>query len=91
MGVANFSQNIVQVSKGSKLKLVDDGPFEHILENGKWNENGLPVTMREAGAPLVNNLDVTGGTVEIGPFTKAGDYHLYCTIHKGMNLTILGV
>lgn len=89
MGVANFSQNIVQVAKGSKLTLVDDGPFQHILDNGRWDANGLPVTMREAGAPLVNNLDVTGGSVAIGPLTTAGVYHLYCTIHKGMNLTIL--
>lgn len=91
MGVANFSQDIVQVPKGSKLKLVDDGPFQHILENGRWNTNGLPVTTREPGAPAVNNLDVTGGAVEIGPFTTAGVYHLYCTIHQGMNLTILVV
>jgi plastocyanin len=37
----------------------------------------------------VNNLDVTGGSVAIGPFTTAGVYHLYGTIHTGMNLTIL--
>lgn len=89
MGVGSFSQNLALVPKGEKLKLVDDGPFQHILENGRWNANGIPTTEREPGAPVVSNLDVTAGSIEIGPFTTAGVYHLYCTIHKGMNLTIL--
>lgn len=49
------------------------------------------MTVSEADAPEVNNDDVTGGTIEIGPFTTSGVYHVYCTIHKGMNLTILVV
>jgi plastocyanin len=31
----------------------------------------------------------SGGSVEIGPFTTAGTYHIYCTVHQGMNLEII--
>jgi plastocyanin len=27
--------------------------------------------------------------MHIGPFTTAGVFHLYCTIHQGMSLTIV--
>jgi plastocyanin len=89
MGPGNFVQSSVTVSKGSKLLLVDDGSFVHILRNGTWNANGTPQPTTEPGAPTVNNVQVNGNSVEIGPFTTAGVYHLYCTVHQGMNLTII--
>jgi plastocyanin len=89
MGPGNFVQSSVTVSKGSKLLLVDDGSFVHILRNGTWNANGTPQPTTEPGAPAVNNVQVNGNSMEIGPFTTAGVYHLYCTVHQGMNLTII--
>ena len=43
----------------------------------------------EPGAPNVSNVQINDNSTEIGPFTTAGIYHLYCTIHQGMNLTII--
>jgi hypothetical protein len=88
MGVSNFAQSSVTVSKGSKLMLIDDGSFPHILRNGIW-ENSTPHPATEAGAPPVQNLQVNGNAVEIGPFNTAGTFHIYCTIHLGMNLTVI--
>ena len=88
MGVSNFSQASVTVPKGSKLMLIDDGSFLHILSNGQW-ENNTPHTAAEAGAPSVQNVQVNGNTVEIGPFNTAGTFHIYCTVHPGMNLTVI--
>ena len=88
MGVSNFTQSSVTVPKGSKLLLIDDGSFLHILRNGQW-ENNTPHPATETGAPSVQNLRVNGNTVEIGPFTTAGTFHIYCTVHPGMNLTII--
>ena len=88
MGPGSFLQSTVNVPKGSKLSLVDDGSFLHILANGSW-QNGQPERATEPGAPAVNNLQVSGGSVELGPFTTAGTYHIYCTVHQGMNLTII--
>ena len=88
MGIGNFVQSTVTISKGAKLLLIDDGQFPHVLSNGMW-VNNTPHPATEAGAPPVQNLNVNGNSVEIGPFNTAGTFHLYCTIHPGMNLTIV--
>ena len=89
MAGANFVQNVVLVPKGSKLLLVNDTNVEHILQNGSWTSSGTVVTPEEPGAPVLHNLDSKSGTLEIGPFTTAGIFHIYCTIHRGMNLAIV--
>jgi plastocyanin len=83
-----FVQNVVLVPKGSKLLLVDDGSYDHVLQNGFW-QNTTQHHQAEPGAPTVQNLNINGGSLEIGPFTTAGTYHIYCSIHVGMNLTIV--
>jgi plastocyanin len=88
MNIDSFEQPSVTISKGSKLLLVDDGSYNHVLSNGTW-QNGQPQPESVPGSPIVNNLDVDGNRVTIGPFTTAGTYHIYCSIHSGMMLTIL--
>ena len=51
-------------------------------------QNGQPERSKEQNAPIVNNVQVSGGSVETGPFITAGTYHIYCTVHQGMNLQI---
>ena len=89
MSANAFVQNVVLVPKGSKLHLVDDTNSEHVLRNGFWKADGTPESSTEPGAPVVKDVTVTGGSIDIGPFATAGVYHLYCTIHSGMNLTIV--
>jgi len=89
IGGAHFVQDIVLVPKGSKLRIVNDSSVEHILQNGRWSANGTAQTVAEPGAPAVHNVDIKGGDVEIGPFTTTGVFHIYCTLHSGMNLTIV--
>ncbi len=88
MSAGNFVQNVVLVPKGSKLRLVDDTNNEHVLRNGSWKADGSPESSAEPGAPVIN-VTVTSGSVDLGPFVTAGVFHLYCTIHTGMNLTIV--
>lgn len=90
LGISSFLQSSVTVPKGSKLLLIDDGTFEHALSNGTW-VNGQPQPATLPGAPAVQHLDINGAgkRVEIGPFTTAGTYHIYCSIHAGMMLTII--
>jgi plastocyanin len=88
LGVSSFTPSSVTVPKGSKLVLIDDGQFPHILRNGMW-VNNTPHPATELGAPTVSNLHVNGNTVEIGPFNTIGTFHIFCTIHPGMNLTIV--
>jgi len=84
-----FSPDLVALHKGERLLIVDDGPVPHTLTNGSWSADNRPVPGVEAGAPLVNNVALNNNTVTLGPFTTSGTYHLYCTIHPGMTLTIV--
>jgi plastocyanin len=88
LGTSSFLQSSVTIAKGSKLMLVDDGSFLHILANGAW-QNGQVEHAAEPGAPTINNVQVSSGSLEVGPFATAGTYHIYCAVHQGMNLTII--
>lgn len=89
MGGDNFEQTSVTLKKGQSLILVNDSGAPHYIANGTW-KNGSPDTQKEAGAPTVDNVQISGNaTQSIGPFTTAGTFHLYCTIHQGMNLTVI--
>ncbi len=89
MAGSDFLTNVVLIPKGEKLLLVDDDSIEHIIQNGSWTPSGTTQASAEPGAPVVHNLDIKGRSVTIGPFTTAGVFHLYCMIHRGMNLTIV--
>ena len=83
-----FQESCVNVAKGSTLQVVPAAPSFHNLVNGSWI-NGNQVPMKESGAPTVNNVQVTSSTVSLGPFTTAGTYHTFCTVHPNMNLTVI--
>lgn len=88
MGANTFLQSSVTIPKGSKLLLVDDVASLHVLANGSW-QNNVARSASEPGAPIVNNVQVNGNSVEIGPFATAGTYHIFCEVHVGMNLTVI--
>ena len=88
MGDTNFVQSSVTVTKGSSFNLIDDTNVVHIIENGTW-KNGNPTPLKESGAPSVNQQFNGSDTHTVGLFNTAGTYHLYCTIHPGMNLTVI--
>ena len=90
MGMTNFGQATVTIQKGQKLELVNDGSYYHSISTGRW-VSGQPELQHTAHEPNVSNLviDGAGKSMEIGPFTTAGVYHLLCTVHPGMTLTII--
>ena len=90
MGSTNFTQSSITISKGSSLNLIDDGAVTHIIANGSW-VNGTPMPATEPGAPTVNNVqfNTAGQSQTIGPFNTTGTYHLYCSVHPNMNLTVI--
>jgi plastocyanin len=87
LSATSFSPTSVIVPQGAKLHIVDSAGILHILSNGAW-KNNVPTPMQEPGAPAVNNVQINSGSVEIGPFTTAGTYHIFCSVHVGMNLTV---
>jgi plastocyanin len=86
---ATFAPDIVALHTGDTLTLIDDMPIPHTLTNGVWSADNQPVPGTEPGAPVVSDVAVNNTTVTIGPFTSPGTYHIYCTVHPGMALTIL--
>ena len=88
MGESNFVQSSVTISKGSSLNLINDTSVVHIIQNGSW-VNGTPRPKTEPGAPTVSQEFDGNDSHMIGPFNTAGTYHLYCTVHEGMNLTVI--
>ena len=87
MGSAAFKVDSVNIKKGQKLTLVDDVAVQHIIVNGYW-QGSTQVPKQEAGAPKVN-ANITGGAQAVGPFTTAGTFQLYCTIHGGMQIKVI--
>ncbi len=85
----NFAQPSITISKGSSVTLVNDAAVTHIISNGSW-QNNTPHPAKEAGAPVVSNLTIStsGQTATIGPFSTAGTFHYYCSVHAGINLTV---
>jgi plastocyanin len=88
MSANNFVQNCVNITKGSKVTLIDDVQVLHIISNGMWDSSGNQVTKQESGAPTVTNVNISGGQKDIGPFATAGTYHIFCSVHPGMNLVV---
>jgi len=88
MNSTQFVQASVTIKKGESVTLVADTLTPHIIANGAW-ENGSPKRAKEPGAPDIMDVQVNGNSSQsIGPFTTAGTFKLYCTIHAGMNLTV---
>ena len=90
MNATNFVQNSITIKKGESITLIDDDLFgSHTIANGAW-ENGTAQPAREAGAPEINDVKIGGNSsAAIGPFTTPGTFKLYCTVHAGMNLTVI--
>jgi plastocyanin len=90
MGPTTFLQPSITISKGSSLTLIDDVPVLHIIGNGSW-VNNVTKPAREPGAPVVNNVQISsaGQSIVVGPFNTAGTFHLYCSVHLNMNLTVI--
>ena len=87
MGTATFLSTTVTIKKGDKLDLINQATAEHKIFNGQW-KNGTPDKAKESGAPDVS-ADVLGNAkTTIGPFTQAGTFNIYCSVHPGMDLTI---
>lgn len=83
----NFAQSSVTVGKGHTLTLIDDAAVAHSISNGSWvSGNAQPA--QEAGAPTVNAQFSGHDTHVVGPFNTTGTFHIFCSIHQGMNLTI---
>jgi len=88
MGSSQFIPQEVTIKKGESVNLVNQPTTNHVIANGLW-VNGTVDKKPEPNAPTVNDVNIaSSASYQIGPFTAAGDYTYYCTIHPGMNLIV---
>ena len=88
MGGSTFIKTSITLKKGQTLTLVDTSSSPHIITNGTW-QGGSAKHAQESGAPTVN-INFAGSDTHTTPaFATAGTFQLYCTIHSGMNLTVI--
>lgn len=86
---STFEQSCITLSKGGTLKVVPDtGSAFHILDYGQY-VNGTAQPQTPSGVPALKDLNLTNSAVSIGPFTTAGTFHIYCTVHPGMDMTVI--
>ncbi|GCE49695.1 plastocyanin [Thermosporothrix hazakensis] len=89
MTTNDFVQKSITIHKGESITLIADNAVPHYISNGTWN-NGSAKPKAEAGAPTANNITINGNsTGKLGPFNTSGTFQFYCTIHPGMNLTVI--
>ncbi len=83
-----FLKDQMTIKKGQSITVINDVGTPHVIANGTWdNSNAKP--LKERGVPLTGEVNLAGNeTKVIGPFNTAGIFHLYCTIHPNMNLTV---
>jgi plastocyanin len=80
----SFAKQTMTIAKGDRITLIADGFVPHVIHNGTSSH-----PQREPGAPGVNNLRIDGGSsATIGPFTTAGTFAFYCSLHPGMELSV---
>lgn len=86
----SFSTSSITIKKGSTITFVDDSNNGalHILIIGQnaqqESEKGAPDFQGASGV----RLDV-GDSWTTPPWTIAGTYHVACTVHPAMNLTVI--
>lgn len=89
MGGANFIVPSITIHKGDTLTLIDDAPVPHEIYNGSW-EGSSQAKKTESGAPVASDIKFSGNdSAPLGTFNQAGTFHYYCSIHPGMNLTVV--
>ncbi len=88
MNAATFEQTSITINKGEAITFISEqGAALHILvigKNGSFeNESGAP----DFGGSAGSQVDV-GDKWTSPPWNTAGTYHVTCTVHPAMNLTV---
>ena len=89
LNATSFEQSSIKIKRGETITLMNDAMTVHIIENGRWDANGTERPDKEPGAPSVDVQLGGNGSTTIGPFNTPGTFMLYCTVHPGMNLTVI--
>jgi plastocyanin len=88
VGMVNesFTQSSVTLQRGERLVLVNDSRVVHVIGPGIDQHVYSP----QRGDPVLGfHLMQTNAVYTTGRWMAPGTYHLTCTVHPGMNLTVV--
>jgi plastocyanin len=88
MGHEKFSERRVTIHRGQTLRFVNDSGWLHVIGPGDEGrlkaENGAP-SLGERGAFISER----GDSFTTAPWNKPGTYHITCSLHPEMNITVV--
>lgn len=84
-----FSTSSIAITKGSTITFLDDANNGalHILVVGQTGQQDSEKGAADFGGTAGQRVDV-GNSWTTPPWSTAGTYHMTCTVHPLMNLTI---
>lgn len=89
MNATQFTVAAISIKKGATITFVNEASSGalHILVVGQNGENGS-----EPGAPdfggFAGHRSYSGDSWTTAPWNTAGTYHVTCTVHPMMNITV---
>jgi plastocyanin len=86
-----FNPGTVRVPVGTTVTWTDDEPVTHTVTSGTVRGVDATTGLRGGETPdgrFDGRLDGTGKTFSYR-FTEAGEFSYFCSIHKGMNATVV--
>jgi plastocyanin len=84
----NFAKTTVYLHEGQRLTLFNDSPVVHVIGPGT-NQH---VVSPERGNPMTGfHLMQTNSSYTTSPWNTIGTFYLTCSVHTGMNLTVIVV
>jgi plastocyanin len=88
MSFMDFTQTVVTLHRGDKLTVVNSSRDIHSIGPGQNGQIVSPVR----GEPMTGyHLMGTNDVYTTGPWQTPGTYHVTCSIHPMMNLTVVVV
>jgi hypothetical protein len=88
MNFMDFTKDVVTLHRGEWLTLVNSSRNIHSIGPGQNGQIVSPVR----GEPLTGfHMMETNAVYKIGPWLTPGTYHVTCSIHPMMNLTVVVV
>jgi plastocyanin len=88
MVTRDFARDEVTLHRGERLTLVNDSNAVHVIGPGLNTHIRSP----ERGVPMTGfHLMQTNSTYTTGPWMTLGTFYLTCSVHPGMNLTVVVV
>ncbi len=86
MFTRDFAKAIVTLHRGQRLTLINDSNAVHVIGPG----TNTHVVSPQRGNPVTGfHLMQSNQVYTTGRWMTVGTFHLTCTVHPGMNLTVV--